>query len=889
MAALSSGDRLGVYEISSPLGAGGMGEVYRARDTKLGREVALKILPASFTNDPERVARFRREAQVLASLNHPHIGQIYGLEEANSTQFLVLELVDGESLDKRIARGPIPVDEALGIARQIAEALEAAHEKGIIHRDLKPANIAVTRDGQVKVLDFGLAKATNAASGNSELANSPTITSPALMTGVGVILGTAAYMAPEQARGRTADRRSDIWAFGCVLYEMLTGSRAFGGEDVSDTLAFVLTKEPEWTLLPAETPSSLRRMLRRCLERERRRRLADIADARFDLDESVTQAGPSEAMPVALTARRIMLRGAWVGAAVGAGLVAMLWLVVSATRDRPIAGTAVSRSAILLPGRLPNLPLTMALSPDGRRLAFVAIDTTGRSQLWIRSLDALTSQPIADTAGAASPFWSPNSRWLGFFQDGKLKRIDASGGQVLTVSDSANEFGGGTWNQDDIILFSDSTWALAQVRAAGGTPTTLINAKSDATGAQPRYLPSFLPDGRHYMFMQIGRGADDIQASIGSLDTSQVTPLPVRATGMRYASGFLWFLKGSTLMAQPFDAVRRALTGEALPVAEQVRKVRRSSLDVGFFSVSASGTLVYQADPLPGNELTWFDREGRPIGSLGPPGEYDDVRLSPDGRRLLVSLPQANAASRDLWIFDVARGTRERFTFGNARSWGGIWSPDGSRIVFPADRAGHIALIEKTSNGAGDEKVLLEDAFEKELTDWSPDGRFILYHRRGRTALDTIPWVLPLEGDRKTFPLSQSRAFGPFFSPDGRWFAYTSRESGGGEVYVAPFPGPGGRWRVSTTGGGDARWRADGKEILFRGPDGLWSAAITLERDRVNVGEVKRLFSTSGKIGSRLTFDVSPDGQRIIAITERTQGGNEPLTLVANWPALLKK
>jgi serine/threonine protein kinase len=882
---LAAGTRLGPYDVLSQVGAGGMGEVYRAKDTKLGRDVALKILPASFTNDPERVARFRREAQVLASLNHPHIAQIYGLEEANGTQFLVLELVDGESLDKRIARGPIPVDEALGVARQIAEALEAAHEKGIIHRDLKPANIALTNDGSVKVLDFGLAKAVETTSGSVDAMNSPTITSPAMMTRVGVLLGTAAYMSPEQAKGRPADKRSDIWAFGCVLFEMLTGKRAFGGEDLSDTLAFILTKDPEWTLLPPETPSSIRRLLRRCLEKQRARRLADIADARIDLDEADSLAAASAATSVPQSARSITPRSALLGAAIGAVVVATLWLGVSAIRDRSVVNSDVSRASILLPSRLSRNPYgaPVALSPDGRRIALVASDTTGRNQLWLRSLDSLTARPIADTEGASTPFWSPDSRWVAFVANGKLKKIDASGGTAVTLCESA--LAGGTWSRDDILLFTQTTTrSLAQVRGTGGVAArvTTIDANAHETG---HVSPVLLPDGRHFVYVAQDEALSQAgSVYVGAVDSRQKTRLPVEAASVQYAQGFLWFVRGTTLMAQPFDAGRRTIVGEAVPVAEQLRIEGFSG---GFFSVSPAGALVFQPDPSSGYELTWFDREGRPIGTLGPPGDYDDLRLSPDGRRLLVSLPSAGMPNRDLWIIDVSRGLRSRFTFGDASSRGAIWSPDGSRIVFSAQRGGHMALVEKASNGAGAEKVLFDDEFEKELSSWSRDGRFILYQRRNGNQPPT-PWVLPMDGDRKTFPLSPTRAFFPQISPDGRWIAYMSLESGRPEVYVAPFPGPGGRWQISTTGGIDPLWRADGREIFYLSPEGLTSAAVTVDRDHVEVGEVKLLFALR-KIGRRLVRDVSPDGERILAVTEKAQGGTEPLTLLVNWPALLKK
>ena len=523
--ALAPGSRLGAYEILSLIGSGGMGEVYRARDSRLNRDVAIKVLPADVAADHDRLARFEREAQVLASLNHPNIAQIHGVDDSSGTPALVMELVEGPTLADRIAKGPIPLDEALPIAKQIAEALEAAHEQGIIHRDLKPANIKVRGDGTVKVLDFGLAKAFDpVASTAGNATTSPTLSPHA--TKAGLILGTAAYMAPEQARGKAVDKRADIWAFGCVLYETLTSRRAFEGEDVSDTLAFILTKEPEWTPLPPETPTSVRRLLRRCLEKDRGRRLADIADARLDLEEGANQVTSAEATPVPRSARHAMLRGGCLGTIAGAAIVATLWLAGSAIRGRSVVEPAVFRSSILLPGAIANFPGSLALSPDGRRVAFVASDTNGRSQLWIRALDGLAAQPLPDTAGALTPFWAADSRWLAFVQNGKLKKIEATGGPAVTLADPAEPFGGGAWNRDDLILFSLPTGSLAQIRAAGGTPTTLADAKSNPKARS--YVPSFLPDGRQFIFTQDGKSTDEPQAYIGSLDTTQVTPLPRR-------------------------------------------------------------------------------------------------------------------------------------------------------------------------------------------------------------------------------------------------------------------------------------------------------------------------------------------------------------------------
>jgi serine/threonine protein kinase/Tol biopolymer transport system component len=898
------GTRIGSYEIRAAIGAGGMGHVYRAHDMKLHREVALKILPDVFAADPDRLARFQREAQLLASLNHPHIAAIYGLEEVDvskssgqaGVRALVLELVEGPTLADRIVDGPIPLDEAVRIARQMVDALEAAHAQGIIHRDLKPANVKVRPDGSVKVLDFGLAKALDSAPVGSEPPAPPTITSPA-MTRMGVILGTAAYMSPEQAKGRPADKRSDIWSFGCVLFEMLTGRLAFSSDDVSGTLAFILTREPSWNLLPPETPPSLRRLLGRCLEKDRARRLADIADARLELDESITEGAAAGGAPAPQPQTRATLPR-WLPWSIAAVSLAITLLIGGiAVVERSAVDTPVYRSSILVPGRLGGprvIGTVVALSPDGRRLAFVATDATGQSQLWMRALDAPRAQPLADTVDALSPFWSPDSGWLAFVQNGKLKKMSAAGGPAVTLCDSARI--GGSWNREDVILFTQTSGALARVPASGGTPAPL--ATIDANGEVVYGLPVFLPDGQHFVYQALAainpdltRSGGSSQVYVGALASTIRTPLPLDPGVVQYARGFLWFMRGSTLMAQPFDVSGNALAGEAVPVAEQVRRDAAAQQN-GFFSVSATGALVFQSDSSPGSSLVWYDRQGRPTGTLGGPADYADVRLSPDGRRALVSVPESGAAnrdlSRDLWIFDEPRSTGRRFTFNDMRPRrGAIWSPDGSHIVFATERKGHLVLVQKASSGAGSEDVLLDDKFEKEAVSWSPDGTFIMYHTRTGAPR---PWVLPLGGDRKPFAFSQPRAFWPQFSPDGRWVAYMSTESGRNEVYVAPFSGAGGKAQISPAGGQDPMWRGDGRELLYLDARNnvLMSAAVTLERDRADVGEVKPLFKLA-KVGARITYGVSPDGQRILAVTENAEAAAGPLTLVVNWPALLKK
>jgi eukaryotic-like serine/threonine-protein kinase len=855
-----------------------MGEVYRARDAKLNRDVAVKILPESFATDPERIARFRREAQLLASLNHPHIGAIYGFEESNGVGALVLELVEGPTLADRIARGPIPLEEVIPIARQIADACEAAHAQGIIHRDLKPANIKLRPDGVVKVLDFGLARATEPTPvSGTDASQSPTITSPS-MTRAGVILGTAAYMSPEQAKGHVADKRSDIWSFGCVLFEMLTGKRAFGGEDVAETLAQILTKEPAWDLLPPDTPPSIRRLLRRCLERDRKRRLADVADVRLELDESATDGAGIGATSV--SPRRWI---PWSIAAVFAAIA--LWLAVSTVFDRPARETRVVRSSILLPSGLGVRSggasgATLALSADGRRLAFVGVDSTGHRQLWMRTLDGSSPRPLADTDGASSPFWSPDGRWLAFVADGKLKKLDPSGGQAVTLCESAAS--GGAWNRDDVILFTQANGPLAQIPASGGGPSTVTTIAADWRHGHP----FFLPDGDHFGYVAFGLGIE-VAVYVASLTSGERTQLPLDAAFVQYAQGFLLFAQGSTLMAQRFDEQRNALVGTAVPVAEHLR-VDSGSRSTQF-NASAGGMLVFQEDPSPGFELVWYDRRGRPAGTLGTAADYADLSVSPDGRRLLVSIAEPGTTNRDLWMFDVVRGIRTRFTVSPEPETHNIWSPDGKRIVYDSLRKGHRHMYQKASDGSGDEEVLLETEFDENPMDWSPDGRFISYIRRSARTVNI--WMLPLDGDRKPSPFRESSFFeiGGMFSPDGYWVLYFSTESGRNEVYVSPLSRPSEKLQVSTSGGFDALWGPDGKEIFYLTGDGkLMVAAVTADGDQFRVGEVKPMFELQ-KIGPRITYGVSPDGQRFIAVTRKWESVSAPLTLVDNWPELLEQ
>ena len=891
--ALSPGTRVGPYEIVSTLGAGGMGEVYRARDKRLGRDVAIKALPNLSVTDPEGLGRFEREAQMLAALNHPHIAAIYGLEQVNATPFLILELVEGDTLAARLTGGPLLFSESLRIAQQVADALQAAHEKGIVHRDLKPANIALTPDGQVKILDFGIAKALSPHPESETMA--------AAATQAGMVIGTAAYMSPEQARGKPIDKRTDIWAFGCVMYELLTGRRAFQRDTISDTIAAVLGDEPEWPALPAGTPSRVRWLVRRCLEKDPRRRLHDIADARIELEEALTEPASSVHAPgaQARTLRSNRERVAWIAAAVSlAALVATLAISRIGPADPPPTAARTYRSSIVLPPNLRlwsgNPPGRFALSPDGTRLALVAADGTGQSMLWIRRLNTLSAQPLAGTEGAAYPFWSPDSAFVAFISGGKLKKISAAGGEPLTLCD-ASIGAGGDWNRDDVILFTPKPQSpLYRVSASGGTPTQ-VTTLDPASGDIQHWYPFFLPDGKHFLYFVVGSktgGITDPRAVyVGSLDAQEPPRLVMQGgSNAKYAQGHVIFLRDNTLAAQAFDAERLELRGEPFPVAEQVQITGAASTgSAGAFSVSQSGVLAYQTGfSVVRSQLVWYDRAGKQIGTLGDLADYGEVALSPDGSGAAVSVADPGRGTRDVWIFDVARGLRERFTFDAGDEFAPLWSPDGSRIAYSARREASIDLYEKPTRGGGDEKPLLVDGLGKFASHWSPDGRFIIYIGGGGIISRSDLWALPLFGDRKPYALLQSSFIETHghVSPDGRWMAFTSNESGQTEVYVSPFPALGDKRRISTDGGGWPRWRRDGREMFYLARDGAITAVnVNGQGSTFEVGAGRPLFPVKARLNVRLdasAYDVSPAGDRIIVNTIGEETAT-PITLVVNW------
>jgi len=872
---LEAGTRLGSYEILAPLGSGGMGDVYRARDRKLDRDVAVKLLPEALWQDGERRSRLEREARLLAALNHPAIAAIYGLEEHEGVRFLVLELIPGETLAQKIARGPLEWKEALSLFHQIAAALEAAHQKGIIHRDLKPDNVKLTPEGRIKVLDFGLAKDVSENPTGENLSHSPTL---ARGTATGVILGTAAYMSPEQARGMTVDSRTDVWAFGCCLYEALTGRKAFTGETASDILARILEREPDWEKLPAGTPASVRALLRKCLQKDPSRRLRDMWDVRVEMEEALAEPSSKPSARPERVSRPALTAAALLGA-LTAGLV--FW----SFRRSPLSeGDSLTRFAVELPAgerlRISSqgaftMVGSIALSPDGKTLAYIATDGV-RSWLYLRRLDQLEASPMPGTEGALEPFFSPDSEWVGFTANGVLYRISVTSGERATLSQMPSIPSGASWSEGNTIVYS-SSFRLNRLQAAGGTP---LEVKRGEAGVS-YHFPYFLPGGEDALVSVLTRQRSHIGVlSLESGELNMLAGLGEGTTAAYVATGHIVYGASGRILAVPFDLEKHEVLGDPVPVADDVYTMPGGR---AFFSVSKNGDLAY----VPGGEvdrnLVFIDRDGRVVPGSAGPRFASHPRFSPRGN--LLSIGGGPGLARDIWTMDLERGTLSRLT-ADDQNIHSTWSPDGARIAYASGNR----IVWRAADGSGETEVLADWERTPFPSSFSPEGSLLAFWERNpATGLDIR--VVPLQGDRKPIPFletSFNESYGTF-SPDGRFMAYTSDESGRYEVYVRPYPGPGGKVTVSTDGGAEACWSRDGKELFYRRGRQVLSVPVTTE-PAFTAGKPRVLFEGDYDFGTYgdAHYDVSPDGKTFAMAEDETPPPTR-VNVVLNWGEELKR
>jgi Tol biopolymer transport system component/predicted Ser/Thr protein kinase len=875
------GKNLSHYKVLEKIGQGGMGEVYRAEDTNLSREVAIKVLPEQFTSDPQRLARFEREAKLLAQLNHPNIAAIYGFEKAEGVHFLALELVPGETLAERVAKGPLPVEEALEVCRQIAEGVEAAHEKGVIHRDLKPANVKVTPEGKVKILDFGLAKAFEEEVAEADISQSPTLTEE--MTRAGVILGTAAYMSPEQAKGKPVDKRADVFAFGAMLYELLTGKRAFKGETITETIAKVLESEPKWEALPENTPWNIRTLLRRCLTKDVHDRLDGIGNARTEIKLAVEE--PTTASPVGVgsTAQATLWKRMipWSIAVLMGGIaVATFWNMIRL----PLPAQRTSRTVVnLLPDhrlRITGGGIRLALSSDGTTLAYIAVQPGGQSQLFLRRLDDYDAELIPGTEGAQYPFFSPEGQWVGFFANGKLQKVSMAGGTPLTIC-SFGRATGASWGPDETIVFGGNGVGLFRVSASGGTPE-ILTTPDFQNGEVQHGHPRILPDGKTVLFT-IGTG-EGSHVGVLSLETGEWRVLLRGGAGALYLpTGHLVYSQFGKLRLVSFDLAEQELTSSAIPILDGVGWENAGGMEIANFAVSQTGTLAYvPGGYLPGRSTpVWVNHDGLETALAVDPGRHLHPRLSSDSRRIALTRTSEGVGTGDIWIIDVERGTQTRLTV-EGTSYTPLWTPDDMRVTYVSN--GNIFW--KSADGSDEaQPLLIRDSYQRPWS-WSPDGQLLLFDERTPIGLDI--WVLPLEGDPVPVLTTSFSETDPAFSPDGRWLAYVSDQSGRYEVYLQPYPGPGERWLVSTDGGREPLWSTNGEELFYRTGTSMMAVSVEVEPS-FTLGTPRLLFEEQYFSQDMApNYDVLPDSQQFVMIRQDALPAPTKINVVLNWFEELK-
>jgi Tol biopolymer transport system component len=879
---LEKGARLGPYEIVEAVGAGGMGEVYKAKDTRLDRTVALKVLPEHLAENPELRQRLEREAKAVSSLSHPHVCALYDVGHDDGVDYLVMEFLEGESLAQRLTKGPMAVEELLKVSIQIVDALEKAHRSGIIHRDLKPGNIMLTREG-AKLLDFGLAKAEASIPGGGDLTASPTASQP--LTAAGTVLGTYQYMAPEQLEGKEVDARTDIFALGAVLYEMATGRRAFAGDTSASMIGAIMHQQPQpASQVQPMTPPALDRVIQTCLAKDPDDRWQTAHDVKLQL-QWIAEGGSVVGLPAPVAARRkTRERLAWAAFAAAAvvAVLATVGFILRAPEPERQIKFQFEAPADLTFADEPRI------SPDGRMVAFYGTDAAGESTIWVRSLDSLEVRSLSGTESNADtrPFWSPDSRYVGFFAGGKLKKIAVDGGPAQTICDSNGA--DGSWSRSGEILFDGGTTdPLRRVLASGGVPKPEVVLDAEA-GEAALAWPEFLPDGRRFLYLVWDQDGEST-LMLGELDSDEATELVEVDSRVQYVDpGYLVYVRENTLVAQAFDARSGEITGEPMPVADEVGA---SGTGHAPFSASQEGVLVYQSEGFSVRQLVWRNRSGHELGVVGDPELYGVMSMSPDNTRMVVSVFDTEAEHRDLWVHDLERGTASRFTFDPATDINAVWSPDGSRIVFSSNRDGSYDIFLKDEAGGGDVEKLLSSEHAIHPADWSRDGRFLVYSVLAGGASWEI-WALPVDPPGEPFAVVQSEFFDvrPVFSPDGRWLAYESDESGRFEVYVRRFPGPSGKWQVSTEGGSEPQWGPDGREIFYL-DTAQNLVSVTVEAgDTFRAGLPEPLFEA--RLFQRIQrnrYVVSADGARFLMLTPLEEQSLPPTTVVVNWQEALRQ